>query len=252
MVSSDVNSSYHSLQLDFNQRLSRGLRSKVSFTYAKNIDDASATITNHALGGAQTTQDPDDPRGDRGLSAYDVRRNLVVNFNYEVPSGNWTGTAKTVLGGWQFGTILTIQDGTPFTAQAGISRSGDQARSLADRPDLRPGANNNPILGGPDRYFDTSAFVLQPVGFYGNFCRNTLIGPGVVNFDFNLVKETQLSERMRLDFRAEFFNLFNHANFFIPDNSIFQTNGNVRGAAGRIQSTTTTSRQIQFGLKLMF
>ena len=252
VVSSDVNSSYHSLQLDFNQRLTRGLRSKFSFTYAKNIDDASATITNHALGGAQTTQDPDDPRGDRGLSAYDVRRNLVVNFNYEVPSGNWTGAAKTVLGGWQLGTILTIQDGTPFTAQTGFSRSGDQARSLADRTDLRPGAGKNPVLGGPYRYFDTSAFVLQPVGFYGNLGRNTLIGPGVVNFDFNLVKETQLSERMRLDFRAEFFNLFNHANFFIPDNSIFQTNGNVRGAAGRIQSTTTTSRQIQFGLKLLF
>ncbi|OFW32735.1 MAG: hypothetical protein A3J28_07890 [Acidobacteria bacterium RIFCSPLOWO2_12_FULL_60_22] len=251
-VSTDVNASYQSFQLDFNQRLSQGLRSKVSFTYAKSIDDASITISQHALGNAQSTQDPDDPGADRGLSSFDLRRNLVVNFTYDVPASHWAGVAKTLLGGWQIGTILSVQDGTPFTALAGFSRSRDLARSIADRPDLRPGASKNPVLGGPDQYYDPSAFVLQPLGFYGNLGRNTLISPGLVSLDFSMVKITPLTERTRLDFRAEFFNLLNRANFGLPDNNVFQPNGVVRGAAGRIQSTTTTSRQIQFGLKLSF
>jgi len=253
LVTTDANGSYQSVQVEFNQRLSHGLRSKVSFTYAKSIDDASVTISQHALGGAQSTQDPDNPGADRGLSSFDLRSNLVFNFTYDVPSSDWTGVTQTLLGGWQVGTILTVQDGIPFTARVGgFSRSGDLARSIADRPDLRPGADKNPVLGGPDQYYDPSAFLLQPAGFYGNLGRNTLIAPGLANLDFNVLKQISLTERTRLDFRAEFFNLLNRANFGLPDRNVFQSNGQVRGAAGRISDTTTTSRQIQFGLKLVF
>lgn len=281
IVTSDVDAFYQSMQLDFIQRLSGGFRSKLSFTYSKTIDDASVTISQHALGGAQATQDPDNARGDRGLSSYDLRRNLVANFNYDIPSSMWTGPAAKLLGGWQAGMILTIQDGTPFTALTGFARSADQARSIADRPDLPAGADKNPVegatagcgpvgtdglaripagqqLGGSERYFDPCAFTLQPAGFYGNLGRNTLINPGMVSLDFTLGKETNLSEGVRLDFRAEFFNLLNRANFGLPDNNVFDTAvaaqavGIPRGAAGTIDDTTTTSRQIQFGMKLIF
>ena len=108
------------------------------------------------------------------------------------------------------------------------------------------------MLGGPDRYFDPNAFELPLPGFYGHLGRNTLIGPGFVNVDLSLVKITPVGERVKTEFRAEFFNLLNHANFFAPSLAIFNRNGTVRGAAGRITATTNTSRQIQFGLKLSF
>jgi hypothetical protein len=108
------------------------------------------------------------------------------------------------------------------------------------------------VLGGPDRYFDPSAFELAPAGFYGNAGRNTLRGPGFANVDLGVVKVIPVTERVKVDFRGEFFNLFNRANFGLPEGNIFSTNGTVRGAAGRIRDTTTTSRQVQFGLKVLF
>jgi hypothetical protein len=251
-VSSDADASYHGLQVEFNQRLSRGLRSKVSFTFAKSIDEASVTIAQHSLGGAATTQDPDDIAADRGPSSFDLRRNFVVNFTYDVPSPAGTGVAAALLGGWQVGGIVMLQDGTPFSVLTGFSRSRDLARSLADRPNLREGASANPVLGGPDRYYDPTAFELQPAGFYGNLGRNTLVGPGLATVDASFVKMTSLGGRARMDLRIEFFNLLNRANFGVPDITVFTTTGQVRGAAGRISNTTTTSRQIQLGAKLSF
>ncbi len=125
--------------------------------------------------------------------------------------------------------------------------------SLQDLPpNLRTGANNNPILGGPDRYFDPQVFELPPAGFYGNLGRNTTIGPGLVNLDFALAKNFPLHEEARLQFRVETFNLFNRANFAIPQRRVLTATGATIGNAGRITSTTTSSRQIQFALKLTF
>src|SRR5581483_9035485 len=126
-----------------------------------------------------------------------------------------------LIGGWQLGSIISIQDGTPFTALTGFNSSNDLARSTSDRPDLKPGARNNPILGGPNRYYDPNSFVVAPAGRYGNLGRNTLVGPGLVNFDFDLIKTIPMNERFRMDLRAEFYNFFNHPNFGQPDNTVF-------------------------------
>jgi hypothetical protein len=132
------------------------------------------------------------------------------------------------------------------------ARARFQAGTSPQRPDLVAGRSTNPILGGPDRYYDPSAFSLPEAGFYGNLGRNTLTGPGLMNFDVSIGKRFRISERVGLQFRTEAFNFFNHANFAIPSQrTVFSSNGPV-GSAGRITSTSTPARQIQFGAKLIF
>ena len=114
------------------------------------------------------------------------------------------------------------------------------------KPDLVPGADHNPVLGGPDQYYDPSAFTTPTGNTIGNVGRNTLIAPGVANLDLSLAKNTALGEYVNLQFRAEFFNIFNRANFALPNERI------TSGSAGRIDETTLTERQIQFGLRVEF
>ena len=118
---------------------------------------------------------------------------------------------------------MTISDGMPFTALAGFNRSQNKANVTSDRPNLLPGQSKNPILGGPDRYFDPMVFVLPPAGFYGNVGRNILITPGFATLDATLTKVFPVSERLKLDFHAEFFNLLNRANFGLPANTIYNS-----------------------------
>ena len=133
----------------------------------------------------------------------------------------------------------------------------------ADRPDIVPGRSaDDIILGGPDQYFDPTAFVLQPAGYLGNAPRNFLQGPGQVNLDVSFAKEfpiSLISEEARLDFRFETFNLFNHANFNIPvtGRTIYTATSTtasnaILAGAGKIDRTRSDSRKIQFGLKLTF
>ncbi len=252
VVFADADSFYNSLQLELTQRVSHGLRYKVSYTFAKNLDEQSATTSQHGTGVPTVSQDPDNIRAERGLSTFDVRNNVVMNFTYDTPWNSVPGALGKLVSGWQVGTIATLSAGQPFTASTGFNRSRDAQDKIADRPNLVAGKSNNPVLGGPDRYFDSSVFALPPAGTYGNLARNTLIGPGLAVVDFSLVKITPITERIKLDFRAEFFNVLNRANFDLPNTQIFQTNGQFQGSAGRIQNTKTTSRQIQFALKLNF
>ena len=121
-----------------------------------------------------------------------------------------------------------------------------------ERPDLCPGASNNPILGSPTQYFNPSAFCLQAAGYYGDLGRNTLIGPGLLMINPSLAKQFAVTERAKLQFRAEFFNILNHPNFSIPSARTVFTNSGPVASAGLITTTTTSSRQIQFGMKLTF
>jgi hypothetical protein len=282
IVMTDTHSFYHGLQADLTQRMSNSLRGKFSYTFSKNIDEASSITGQEALGVPATAQDPENARAERGLSSFDARHTFVSNFTYDLPNFAAGGAAARVVNGWQVSGIFTTNTGEPFTALTGFSRSRSQSRNVADRPSQAPGESNNPVegttagcgqpdaqgrlpvqagerLGGPDRYFDPCSFLLPELGFYGKLGRNTLIGPGFINVDFSLVKATSISERWKTEFRAEVFNLFNHANFGLPSNSVFNAPPNAtpnllsyRGAAGTITSTSNTSRQIQFGLKISF
>jgi hypothetical protein len=129
---------------------------------------------------------------------------------------------------------------------------------MHERPNLKPGWSNNPILGDPARYWDINAFELQPANQRGNLGRNTLIGPGLAEFDFSAAKSFAIDEMRRIEFRAESFNLPNHPNFAVPSGLIAFTGVSSNGTPviapnwGVISSTVTSSRQIQFALKLMF
>jgi outer membrane receptor protein involved in Fe transport len=256
-IPSDVNASYHGLTLDLNQRLSQGLRYKLAYTFAKNMDYSSSPNAAQTPSSTDTPQDPENPRADRGLSSYNLKNNFTANLSYDLPGLGAAGVTGYILGGWRVGSILSIADGYPFTITTGFSQSLDQTRGPADRPNLAPSSSNNPVLGGPDLYYDPSGFVLPPIGTYGNMGRNTVIGPGLVNVDVNLEKVFRIGEGKDLHFRTEAFNLFNRANFGIPDPTIFSAPVGAqpaqrRGAAGRINETITTSRQLQFALKFVF
>jgi hypothetical protein len=139
----------------------------------------------------------------------------------------------------------------------GFNHSGNlntTSFSMHERPNVKAGASNNPILGGPDRYWDINAFELPPVSQRGNLGRNTLIGPSLRNFDVSLGKSFSIDERRSLQFRTEVFNVANHPNFAVPSGVVSFTSAAsaVSPTWGRITSTVTTSRQIQFGLKLTY
>ncbi|MBI3894429.1 MAG: TonB-dependent receptor [Acidobacteria bacterium] len=254
----DGQSFYNSLQVNLNRRFQRGLQVGLSYTYSKLIDDGPERWDSTGAPGASDAgeQDPDDSKERRGLSMLDVRNNMVINFLYEVPMGDFGNRiANGLLKGWQVNGILRTTSGKPFTPKLGYNRA---ATGLTDsgssRPNLKPGANNNPVLGGPDQYFDPTAFELQPRGFFGNAGVGTIIGPGYTNLDFGLVKNFLIGERQRVEFRAEFFNILNHPNFLRPSGVIHRSRTAVfpDPQGGRIEDTVNPARQIQFALKLEF
>ncbi|MBI2822845.1 MAG: TonB-dependent receptor [Acidobacteria bacterium] len=245
---------YNALQLRLNRRMAGGLSFQASYTWSHSTDDASGQLSGDFGNHEVLPQDPHDLKTERGRSSFDLEQVLVLNTVYDLPGRGLTGLAGSLFQGWQINGILNVTSGVPFTVEnsAGLDRDRDRS-TAASRPNLAPGKSNNPVLGGPDRYYDVSAFEMQPLGFYGNLGRNTVIGPGLVTFDFGLVKKTAISEGVNLSFRAEFFNLFNRANFGLPDRIAFRTAAGIPSAgAGRIDSTVTTSRELQFGLKLEF
>lgn len=203
---------------------------------------------------------PMDPKLDYGLSTTDVRQLATMNGTYELPIGHGkrflngaTGWRDALAAGWSVSAIETIQSGLPFTPQLGFNptNNGDSRNPI--RPSLNPAFSGPVILGTPNLYFNPAAFVTPVNGTYGNVGRDTLIGPGIVSLDISALKTTNITERVRLQFRAEFFNALNHTNFSTPNPVVFTSASAAPSpTAGVITATATTSRQIQFGLKLLF
>ncbi|MGH9843562.1 MAG: TonB-dependent receptor [Blastocatellia bacterium] len=254
----DAQSFYNSAQLSVIKRYTHGVRAQLSYTFSRSVDDSSGINSQDFGNVVQYGLDWYDRTIDRGLSAFHVKHNLTFNWTYDLPFGKGlTGVAGLLAKGWQLNNITAIRSGVPFTARLGFNRSGNlntTSFSANERPNLKSGASNNPVLGGPDRYFDVTAFELPPANTRGTLGRNTLIGPGLVSVDASLGKSFTLGEGRALQFRAEVFNLANHPNFAIPSGQIVFTNAQsaIAPTAGRITSTVTTSRQIQLGLKLTF
>lgn len=257
---------YNAMQLTATKRYSAGLQFQLAYTFAKSIDTNSATdsvFTNGSVG--SDAQDPFDTSRERGLSDFDVRHNFVANFIYDLPFGSdLKGAAGVLSRGWSVGGILNLRSGFPFHVNLG--QGFDRARNAIDntrsqRPNVASGRDySSAITGNPDRFVDPTAFVLQPAGFYGNEGRNVLIGPDLKVFDLTLIKKTPITERVNMEFRAEVFNLFNHTNFAGPEpnnRAIFvgvDANGNaiVPASFGQLTKTSTSSRQVQFGVKFLF
>lgn len=257
-VKFDTNTLYNALQVSASKRFSRGYHFQVAYTFAKGMDASTGTTGSGEVPGSTTgTADPFDWKRDWGRAGFDVHNVATATFTYELPK-MFSGMLNSLLDGWQLNGILTLADGTPatFTNTIERGRSGILAPSGGhERPDLRSGGNGNPVVDtrSPDKYWDGSQLQLQEAGFFGNLGKATGTGPGVATFDFSTVKSFSFGENRSLQLRSEFFNIFNRPNFGMPNTSAFvNTSGIPSGTFGRITTTTTTSRQIQFGLKFLF
>lgn len=198
---------------------------------------------------------------DRAVADFDITHVWRMNGIYELPRFLSTTPLGGILDGWKASGLLSVTSGLPFTPSLSSNRSrsgvGGGGGGI-DRPDVLPGRTvRNIIRGGPNQYFDPTAFTLPPAGFLGNAGRNMLRGPGLANLNLSLSKDTRvkgLGETGTLQFRAEFFNLLNRANFSPPNRIVFSGTGAAvpLPTAGQITSTATPARQIQFALRLLF
>ncbi|OFV98890.1 MAG: hypothetical protein A3H28_08590 [Acidobacteria bacterium RIFCSPLOWO2_02_FULL_61_28] len=250
------NGYYHAFSTNLVRRFSRGLQGQMAYTWSRNLDDGSVLFSTAEVINFGTLQDPENRRVDKGRSSFDIAHTLVGNISWDLPLGTPSGAAGKLLNGWRVSGIFSRNTGvayTPTTGFNGRSRSNPPVSSIGtDRPNLASGRSNNPVLGGPDRYYDATAFELQPPGYYGNLGRSTISGPGFVNLDFSLRKDTPITERLNVELRAEIFNILNHPNFGSMGTGVFLSSGARQTAAGRLTDTRNDSRQIQFGMKINF
>jgi hypothetical protein len=275
------NSFYHALQLNLTQRMAHGFQLRGSYTWGKSIDTGSSTIVGDEFLTSMSSLHAFALRLGRGLSDFNVAQTLVIAGTWQVPgprspSGPLAWTAK----GWEMSSLLKVNTGVPFTATFGSD--GDPLGLNSSDPWAYPNRLTGPGCsslvnpGDPGHYIKTECFSLptapsQP--FYSKYCdasfayptctnlrgnagRNILTGPGLANLDFSLVKNNRIAESFNLQFRAEVFNLLNRANFQVPPlvngTDIFDSTGARNPTAGLLTSTTTSSRQIQLGLKLIW
>jgi hypothetical protein len=262
-LDSYVTSNYNSLQVKAQKRFTRGLSFLTAYTYSKSIDLSSERGEGDRGGGFDTGGgNVRDLRGySRGLSGFDVRQRLVFSYVYELPFGRgrrYLGGAnlatEALFGGWELSGITQFQSGFPFSVLMSDDRNGD---GIADRPDLvgavtiqsrNPNCyivdSRNPACGA-----SSTAFTDLPTGAlrFGSAGRNILIGPGLNNWDTGIGKNIRFRERFKVQFRTEFFNLFNHASFMQPARMVNVT-------APRFGSITSGGRprELQFGLRLEF
>jgi carboxypeptidase family protein len=253
VLQGSANSIYHGLLGRLQRRFSSGLSFLASYTYSHAIDDS---------GGGNVAQDARNLKADRGSSDFDARQRLVVSYVYELPFGrekrfgkNWSSTLDTILGGWEFSGITAVESGRPIFVQLSPSNQNSNTGSTRDRPNVGLYIDNHYIETGVapvirnsrDKtvYLDPRAFSIPPRGTFGNAPRNYFDGPGANNWDLMVGKNFRY-ERFSVQFRAEFYNAFNHA-------SLNQPNRNPDSSSfGTITSTLQENRQIQLGLKLTY
>ncbi len=251
-------SSYEGFQSQVRLTNVKSVQAQLSYTYSNCKDEGSGAQLGDPFQNSLTSLIWFDKAHRLGACDFDIRQNLVANYIYSLPIPHWGGAAKWVAGGWQLGGIITASTGAPFTLiLPGDPLGQNYTDSGFDYPNRVSGCN--PITGRLS-YINNNCFVVAPNQngglVLGNNGRNSLYGPKYVDFDFSVFKNTQITERFNVQFRAEFFNVFNHTNFQAPlDNNTFTSASLVTGAlsgAGQIDSTVGTSRQIQLGLKIIF
>jgi hypothetical protein len=210
------------------------------------MDDASGT---YGLEGGIPWSDPLDGSFDRGRCLFDRPQVFRISGVYAFPFNQ-----NIFVKGWQMDGNFVAQSGSPWNVTVGFDQAGDVVAG-SERPNVVMPAGQI-ITGAVNQWANPAAFALPAPGTLGDLQRDLLRGPGIVDFDYSVIKDTPLKERAHLQFRAEFFNILNHPNFALPNASVFLQGVNGGGSFnptfGKITATTTNSRQIQFALKLMF
>jgi len=247
LVDNGGNGNYNSASIKLTKRYSAGVTLLTSYTYAKSIDESSGIRVQ-----GDDTLFPSNSyciRCERGLSAFDTRQRVVTSGLWDIPIGKGrrmniqNGFVDAVIGGWQLGSIVTLQSGFPIVVNiGGTDRS--QNGSGYDRPNA---TGISPYLDNPvpAHWFNLAAFALQAPGTLGNAGRNTLVGPGMVSWDFSTHKDFRIREGQTLQFRWEVFNAFNWANFANPASDVSSPS-----TFGKITAMSVNPRIMQFARKL--
>jgi len=243
-VQTDGKSIYHSLQASATKRFSHGLQFLVSYTWSHSIDDYSGGDVNDLVGL------PGDASGVHyfASSDFDRRQRFVASFVYDLPKAykGGNGFAKGFLNSWEISGIATMQSGVPFSIIGSTGAFGYPFGTLASGRTVASSVLTGSVEDRLSGYFDKTAFTATPFTSFGTAGRNILIGPGQRNLDFSVVKFIPVTESQKIEFRTEFFNIFNHPNFMNPVNIQSSTN------FGQIVKTATGPRVIQFAFKYSF
>ncbi len=234
-------SSYNALQVVFHKRFNHGLSFNANYTWSHSLDDA--------LGMFGSYQDDHDTMMDYGNSDFDVRHNLEFDGSYSIPTA--PHIPKVIGSGWQANVIANIRSGFPYSVSCGCDPVA--VGQATARADLLPGVSTTPAnFDVPSNQLNLTAFA-TPVGHYGTLGRNVFEGPGTVNFDMSFFKDFAVTERQKIQFRAELFNIFNHPQFSNPNAAL-----NNLPFFGQTTSTVSTvegfhtNRQVQFALRYSF
>ena len=256
LATNDGNSDYNGLLISLKRRFSKGLQYQISYTFSKNFSNFVDNLT-----GGSTPQYAYNYNLERSFSPFDQTHRFVANGIYALPIGkggmilNNDSALSRIVGGWQLNGILTLETGIPFTVTT--TDTTDTGPNHATRANCI----NNPFMGAttdpsllagtaaPGFFINPAAFAIPPLGTLGTCAPRSFHGPGIENLDASLFKMFAFTERYRLEFRSEFFNILNHPNFSNPSAS-FTTSS--LGSFGKLFSTTTDPREIQFALKLYF
>jgi hypothetical protein len=272
----ESSSSYNGLEVGLMKRLSHGFQIQGSYTWSRSIDTGSATTISDPYSNSITSLLFFDRRAFRGPSDFNVGQVLTINYIWSVPrlqglNGPWGWPIR----GWQLGGVLQANTGLPFTPLIGGDPLGENSADPFDYPNrvTGPGCQSLVNPGNVKDYIKLNCFTLPTPtpaiaalctpfssapgtcqNLIGNAGRNEIVGPGFVNFDFSLVKNNYVRENFNIQFRAEFFNLFNRSNFASPvaNDTLFDQTGAPIGGAGAITQTANASRQIQFGVKVIW
>ncbi len=251
---------YNALIVDVRRSFGSGFQFRGNYTYSKNLDDGSAWNTSVSGNTPAYVEYPLRPRLDWGPAATDVRHAASLNGSYELPFGPHRRFLKSasapmnfIAVGWTASAIVNVQSGFPFSPQLGYNPTGNGDTRNPVRPDWNLTFSGPLYPRTPAHYFNAGAFLPPATGTYGNVSRDALTGPGLSELDFSVAKNSHVTERMQVQFRAEFFNVLNHTNFLTPNEVVYTSaTSGISPTAGLVTATSTTSRQIQFGAKLQF
>lgn len=251
---------YNGLLMDVRRSFANGFHLRGNYTYSKNLDDGSAWNTSVSGNTPAFVEFPLRPKWDWGPAATDLRHAASINGSYELPFGpgrrfmaKATGFQRIAVVGWTASAIVSAQSGFAFTPQLGYNPTGNGDTRNPVRPNWNPDFRGELYPRTPGQWFNPQAFLPPAAGTYGNVGRDSLTGPGLTEVDFSTSKNTRLTERVGLQFRAEFFNILNHTNFLTPNEVVYTSaTSGISPTAGVITATSTTSRQIQFGAKVQF
>ena len=251
---------YNSLLVDVRRSFANGIQFRGNYTFSKNLDDGSAWNTSVSGNTPAFVEFPLRPKLDWGPAATDVRNAASLNGSYELPFGpqkrflnSASAPVNIIAAGWTASAIVNVQSGFPFSPQLGYNPTGNGDTRNPVRPNWNPVFSGNLYPRTPTQFFNPQAFLPPATGTYGNVSRDALTGPGLSEMDFSAAKTSHLTERLGLEFRAEFFNILNHTNFLTPNEVVYTSaTSGVSPTAGLVTASSTTSRQIQFGAKLLF